>query len=288
MKKYVLRVENPETVMRWIVAETVSHGTLRNAYYDFVGSLVDALKLCMREPADITLHSYADLAATKLHLLDPAVSYLNLDSQDSYGIPLGVSRQFDFMTGTQIGITSRPGWEDLPRQIDAIERPDNKKLGIVEDDIFTGGTLKHMIAFLSERDINIETIVSGVSSTKTINGIPVHSALYIEPEQLLELTDPRDYIFGALNGGLVVTHMQQKTRVPYCAPFTDVGQRSSISVSKTKVFSQMVAEANITLHSTLQTLNIPAKMLYPERVLEAIHMNEIFSVGDLLKRIAHG
>ena len=50
----------------------------------------------------------------------------------------------------------------------------------------------------------------------------------------------------------------------------------------------MVAEANITLHSTLQTLNISVKMLYPERVLEAIHMNEIFSVGDLLKRIAHG
>lgn len=287
MKKYVLRVENPETVMRWIVAETVSPVTLQSAYYDFVGSLVDALKLCMREPADIALHSYADLAATKLHLLDPAVSYLNLDSQDSYGIPLGVSRQFDFMTGTQIGITSRPGWDDLFRQVDAIARTDNKKFGIVEDDIFTGGTLKHMIAFLSEREINIETIVSGVSSTKTINGIPVHSALYIEPEQLLELTDPRDYIFGAQNGGLVVTHLQQKTRVPYCAPFTDIGQRSSISVSKTTVFSQMIAEANRTLHSKLQTLDIPARILYPDRILEAIDMSGAFSIGDLLKKVLH-
>lgn len=273
--------------MRWIVADTVSRATLQSAYDDFVGSLVDALKLCMREPADVTLHSYADLAATKLNLLDPAVSYLNLDSQDSYGIPLGVSRQFDFMPGTQIGITSRPGWDDLSRQVDAIARTDNKKFGIVEDDIFTGGTLKHMIAFLSEREINIETIVSGVSSTKTINGIPVHSALYIEPEQLLELTDPRDYIFGAQNGGLVVTHMQQKTRVPYCAPFTDIGQRSSISVSKTTVFSQMIAEANRTLHSKLQTLDIPARILYPDRILEAINMSGAFSIGDLLKKVSH-
>lgn len=286
MKTYALRTEAPQNVFRSLLVSNISTDAIQKAYDNFLDSLCASLKNNSAEPVLIEIHSFEDLEESKKKLLDPNKKYLNFDSQSSLGgVQVGVSRKFSYKSGEQLGITSRPGYDELHDQLSDIVAQHGTKFGIIEDDIFTGGTLKVMIKAIQDAGAQVNSIVSGISSTRQIDDVAVDAAIYYTPETLLELTDPRDYIFGASDGGLVVSHFGRKFRVPYCSPLVDVAKRSSIDPKKANTFSLDILDANIKLHDCLKTSQLPARLFYPRVFFNDIGLDADISVIDMLKSI---
>lgn len=286
MKKYALRTENPQSVLGGLVQAGISPSKIKSAYDEFLRSLCLSLKNNSAEPVSIELHDYVELEKIKQKLVDQNKVYLNFDSQSSLGgVVVGVSRRFDYTSGEQLGITSRPGYDELNDQLSRIISEHGKNLGIIEDDIFTGGTLRVMIKAVQDAGAEVESVISGISSTHSIDNVPVNAAIYYKPETLLELTDPRDYIFGASNGGLVVSYLGRKFRVPYCSPLVDVASRSSIDPTKIKAFSSDILDANIKLHSRLKTPATLASNFYPLALLDYSKVDRDSTLLEMLNKL---
>jgi len=195
---------------------------------------------------------------------------------------VGVSRLFDFRTFQQLGISSRPGCNELNFQLKQLKHRLGPSVGIVEDDIYTGGTLRCMINRLRQNGVAVTSVIAGISAAKAINGIAVQSAVFYAPVSLLELTDPRDYLFGARHGGLVVAYHGQKLRVPYDAAFVDLATRSSLDPAHVDMFTQDMRAANYRLHQSIRTLDYPAALWYPEDVLRSLGLNPTCTLRTLL------
>ncbi len=168
MKIYSLRLEDPLAILGHLAKPTTNAQAIPDAYNKFITVLTEALEQYALEPVTIELHNYADLETCKANNLEKNAQYLNFDSQSKLGISLGVSRHFDFLTSKQLGITSRPAFAELDDQINAIIENHGKTFGIIEDDIYTGGTLRYMLDYLNNRGITVTSIVSGISSTKSM------------------------------------------------------------------------------------------------------------------------
>lgn len=288
MKTYALRTEDPQNVLRSLLVSDISINAIQKAYDNFVDLLCASLKNNSAEPVLIEIHSFEDLEESKKKLLDPNKKYLNFDSQSSLGgVQVGVSRKFSYKPGEQLGITSRPGYDELNDQLSNILAQHGTKFGIIEDDIFTGGTLKVMIEAIQNLGAEVDSVISGISSTRKVDDVPVKAAVYYNPDTLLELTDPRDYIFGASDGGLVVSRFGRKFRVPYCSPLVDVAKRSSIDPAKVKVFSSDILDANIKLHDCLKTSNLPARLYYPKVLFDDLSLDADITVVEMLVKLEH-
>lgn len=283
MKKYALRVEHASNILSSLNQHRLTEDKLEIAYDTYVKALIGTLKKNALEEVEIELHKFDELERIKKSYLDKSVKYLCLDSQSKLGIELGVSRLFDLVTGKQIGITSRPGYPDLEEQIDRIKRTHGYEYGIIEDDIFSGGTLYFIIDLLEKQGVKINSIVAGVSSTKKIGNLDVSAGVYYRADNLLELTDPRDYLFGAANGGLVVEFKGSKFRAPYCPPLTDVVARSSIDPNKSEIFSKQIRLANLELHKTLGSLELRADRFYPKELLQHLGLETDITIGQLIR-----
>jgi hypothetical protein len=286
MKKYALRTEDPQSVLGGLAQAGISPALVKDAYDEFLQSLCLSLRNNSAEPVSIELHDYIELEKIKKQLLDSNKVYLNFDSQSSLGgIAVGVSRRFDYNSGEQMGITSRPGYDELSDQLARIVNEHGNNFGIIEDDIFTGGTLRVMIKAIQDAGANVDSVISGISSTNEIDNVLVKAAIFYKPESLLELTDPRDYIFGVSNGGLVASFMGRKFRVPYCSPLVDVVNRSSISPTKVKAFSSDILESNINLHKSLGSFDILASNHYPKELLVKLNLGADISLGSMLSSL---
>lgn len=285
MKIYALRIEKPETVIGCLASNIITPNKLKTAYDKFILALVDAIHMCLREPVKVELHSFTQLEKQKSAKLNSTKKYLNFDSQSKLGIPFGVSRRFNYVTSKQIDITSRPGFDELVNQSKQVIALYGNEFGILEDDVYTGSTLKFMIDFLEKQGMVIHSVITGVSSTQLIDSHYIDTCVYYQPDDLLELTDPRDYIFGAKQGGLVVSLANKKFRVPYCAPFVNIAARSSIAPEKTSDFSKYVTQANIQLLADIGSLNLKALLFFPNEFFEYHNIEKHLSLEQLLNWI---
>lgn len=285
MKVYALRLESADKILGHLAATHLSPEAINDIYATFVKSLTEGIVSCAAEPVTIETHSSLELDDFRVSKLEASKKYLRIDSQATIGIPLRVSRCFDLDTGDQKGITSQPGSEELDDQIEDIITHEGKSFGIIEDDIYTGDTMRQTIAILRSHDITIDTIISAISSVRMLGSIPVLSAVYYDPEDLLDLADPRDFIFGAKYGGLVVSHKGIKARVPYCTPFVDIARRSSINPELVDRFSKVVISANIVLHQSLGSIDYPARLFYPSTVLYHYGLSKSDTLRDVFKEL---
>ena len=144
-----------------------------------------------------------------------------------------------------------------------------------------------MIEAIQNSGAEVDSVISGISSTRKVDDVPVKAAVYYDSDTLLELTDPRDYIFGASDGGLVVSRFGRKFRVPYCSSLVDVAKRSSIHPAKVKVFSSDILDANIKLHGCLKTSKLPARLYYPKVLFDGLNLDADITVAEMLVKLEH-
>jgi hypothetical protein len=283
MKIYSLRLEQPESILGHLAGDdTHASGKLKLMYAEFVSELREAISECAAERVRVEIHEFSKLEHAKRALMQAGKPYLCFDSQSSLGTPFGISRCFDMATGWRIGITSRPGFAELHDQISQYKQDHHGACGIVEDDIFTGGTLREAIELLGQAGIQVDTIVSGITTAKHVAGVPVLAAVTYEAANLFELTDPRDFVWGAHNGGVVVRCGALKARVPYDQAFADITERASIAPEKAALFTERIRAANLRLHQALGSASYQARMFYPVTVLEQAGFDPGRTLGQLL------
>ena len=138
---------------------------------------------------------------------------LSLDPFTEGEFSLGVSRLFE-LSGSQlksIGLINRPGTDLLEAQIARI--PKHVPLSLVEDDIGTGQTLSTIREMLKEHQIRDVRVLLQLASNKDYH----------------DVADCRDFLCGALMGGLVVRLPNDKiARVPYLWQPVRVTERARV------------------------------------------------------------
>lgn len=180
---------------------------------------------------------------------------ITLDSYDTTGAtPLKVSRHFSPGGVTQIGIGQRPGSPSIPEQLSAIHT--KKPIVLLEDDMFTGGTAQSVITLMQEKGFVIIKFIPGlqVSDTLQIRGVPIEAIEKYSSQEVLDVVDPRDFIFGCRDAGLVINDGKLLYRAPYISPWVDIAARASIPAEAAKTFSQDIINMNFEFYKKLDTV----------------------------------
>lgn len=235
---------------------------LERHYQDFVFNLSEILGRNFATYGETEIHLFDSNKIEKFqrnakrdgHVisLDPLITGNNI-------LSLGLSRCYLPGGTEEIGLTNRPGTPSLSEQISKIRGiiGTNTQVDIIEDDIYTGGSLMRIIDMLSAENIIVGRIIPGIQigkPAKIINrGIKITPAIqYVMSEgQGIDLGDPRDFMLGA--DGLV-TYFSKRIlgRLPYIAPFVDPHARLSINKNKTAQFSQEVIKLNLDFYEGLE------------------------------------
>ena len=126
---------------------------------------------------------------------------------------LNISRLFNISTYySESKIINRPNYKNINKQI-ALIPPGSYNL--IDDDTFTGNTIKNITILLNKNNIKINDYI--------------YINKYIKSD-LLDLLDCRDLLIGRTNGGLVVKLPNNKIcRVPYLLPYVYPSSKLSIS-----------------------------------------------------------
>jgi hypothetical protein len=255
----ILDASNPEAS---IDLEDVDQ--LWQAYLDSLCEIVEANV----SGVDLVVHELEDLEKTKAKLaLGATAVEVTLDSYDTRGrYPLGLSRWFDLETGTLQGIGSRPGYNSAVAQFAAMRRffgaTENKPLKVVlfEDDVYSGRTAVEAMRIAEENGIDVTEFIAGIQIAHESADTRIVAAEVYDPATTKELTDPRDFLAGTKQGGLVGVRQDKQgnyanpVRVPYAAPWVDVAKRASVDPDKVRQFSAGIALINMEFYDGLSEI----------------------------------
>jgi hydroxymethylpyrimidine pyrophosphatase-like HAD family hydrolase len=186
-----------------------------------------------------------DLEKMKLQVGQKIGAYktISIDPCIKGDINIGTSRIFLPGGTSDQGIGGRPGFQEISEQISKVPAGDYV---LIEDDIFSGGTIKNIIKTFLENGVAIKKIICGIQVGNSSLDIPVDSLQKYLAEEVVDLNDPRDFLAGAYGGGLVIKNPNGKlTRVPYVLPFVDSNARSSIPRESVCLFSKKVWQLNL-------------------------------------------
>jgi len=149
---------------------------------------------------------------------------INLDPMATGDIDIGLSRIFDLGGMSQLGYGPRPGWPPIADQIVAVP-PGIWRVN--DDDSFTGGTMRHLIAALGP----------GISVVE-------RSAATADDDDE-EIADSRDFLLASNDGGLVIELPDGSVgRAPYVLPYVDPTTRFGLAPDAAISFSVAVWDLN--------------------------------------------
>ena len=218
---------------------------LEIAWKDFISGLYKIFGWAFRdsdEKVEIISH---DLVKMQLQIGEKikTVKTISIDPCIKGDIDIRTSRIFLPGGIEDQGIGGRPGFLDISKQISKI--PKGEYI-LIEDDIFSGGTIKNIIKAFLENNVEIKGIICGIQVGNSVLDIPIDSLKNYSKEQVVDLNDPRDFLAGSYGGGLVIkTLTKGLIRVPYVLPFVDSNARSSIPRDKVNLFSKKIWELNL-------------------------------------------
>jgi nicotinic acid mononucleotide adenylyltransferase len=137
------------------------------------------------------------------------------------------------------------GLVQRPENINEINYNEIKKgkYTLIEDDIVSGFTLKHLKSNLP-KDVIIDNII--LLSNFNEGNI----------KNYYDVVDLRDFIVNMEYSGLVVNINDEILRVPYIMPYVDVTNRASIHPLKSIYFTKKILELNINLYNEIKNRNI--------------------------------
>lgn len=261
-KLYLLRNEGI-TALKAVREKTNSlHKRYDQLYQDlwnqFISDLCTLIQKSLRssQPIELNLHDALQLEREKEELIknNPVIT-LDSYSTLNHAEIIGVSRIFQPGGKTKIGIGHRPGYRSVKNQLQTIKNKyQNTRFILVDDDIFTGGTVREIIQMANMTGIEIERVVIGISLLNNNNfNIPVNAIYQYPLDEVLQLNDPRDFLFGAFEAGLVIKLSNSlHVRAPYMAPFVDVQALTGIPDEKARIFSLEVIKINESFFSNLE------------------------------------
>lgn len=263
--QFYMRHEGEWAVAHWIDIPGTDRDKISNAYRTFCTRLTAAFQAAFKnaEQTDET-----KVQIVPLHLKDQEEAFSKLTSGDlsdrrvisldpclTTSLNLAVSRCFQPLgIDDDCELLARPGSESLERQLSSINHqiraePDPTKIVLFDDDTFTGGTGRAVMAMLANLDLpsHVTEFVTLCDSKG-----PLARPVTEERHPRLDLIDCRDFLAGARDGGLVVKvptggigNLDEKlVRVPYVLPFVRPFYRASIPVGEELTFSRKVWKLN--------------------------------------------
>jgi hypothetical protein len=239
-----------------LVAERVKHSLLEE-YETFFHNLADSLRWGFSQKGTFELHVYdpneLDMSVRQRAIDMPTVSLDPLISHEVHS--LKVSRAYYLGGKKYIGQIARPGNPSLDVQAQQIaENVNGKPVCVVEDDVFSGGSISASLDALRAHGVTILKVIPGIQvgtpEKLTKSGLIVDPVVKyqttdgIDIFDRVDLGDPRVYLVGA--SGLVV-HLPngEYGRAPYILPFVSSTARSSIPAESEYGFALKVLQANL-------------------------------------------
>ncbi|MFG2939704.1 hypothetical protein [Streptomyces sp. NPDC048282] len=285
------------------VAEGVPAPALAESYHLFQRDVRSALRDGMRRSGDLEFH------LVDAHRLELAVrsrlgggTLISLDPLvERDVIPLRVSRGFLLGGRTSVGLVPRPGAAPIAAQIAAIpaDAP-GEGCTLIEDDVFTGGTISDVIRLLRAAGRRVRHVVPGIlldqAAQSGILGATVDPVLLYrtvgsgQDARATELADPRNFLLGL--SGLVV-RLPDGTwgRAPYWLPFVRTSARVGIPVDAENEFAFRMIEANIRFFARaerllLRTVRVADLSLAAQRLLMSLEAAQpLEPVRSVLERL---
>lgn len=133
------------------------------------------------------------------------------------------------------------------------------EVAIIDDVVFTGGTIVNAVDALAKRGIAVKKIIANVAMTAAINRL---SMLGIETvadrvyEDVIDEVCARDFLVGMPEGGRnVLLPDGQHACAPYIQPFGDTGNWASIPEDARENFSRRMLETSHAFWSEMENAN---------------------------------
>lgn len=242
---------------------TETQQILVQEYDCFFAGLVESFQWGYALKGDVEIHLYdphALEAMIKTKCSDPIISLDPLMHQEVHEFK--VSRGYYVSGRKDFSQIPRPGNEPLMLQAKNISDKIHGVLAsVVEDDIFSGGSVIASINALHDSGIHIKKVVPGIQVGKpeklAAMGIGVDPVVIYETSDgsnifdKVDLGDPRDYLVGG--SGLVVKLPNGGYgRSPYILPFVSVTARAGIPQELEKEFSLKVLQKNFGFFSRVE------------------------------------
>ncbi|MDP3646198.1 MAG: phosphoribosyltransferase family protein [bacterium] len=213
------------------------------AWREFLNGLLKAFNEAFAGDVTLVVRALSDMEAYVKQAVAGEKS-ISIDPCISGDVNLGTSRIFLPGGRKDCGVGSRPGFPSIVEQLSTISR--GTEFVLVEDDIFSGGTLQSIARILEAAGVKVVRSVCGIQVGDSRFTLPVEAIEQYKSEVVLDLNDPRDFLVGARGGGLVVqTADGALVRVPYVLPFVDTNARSSIPRGRVLDFSKEVWRLNV-------------------------------------------
>jgi len=249
--------------------------------------------------ADTLQWSYSSKGNFELHLYDP--NYLDESIRDkAHNIPIVsldslmhddvlehmVSRGYYLGGKKDFGQIARPGTDSLSQQANQIALSlKGAPAFVVEDDIFSGGSVIASLTQLKKNGVIINKLIPGIQVGKPSKllemGIPVDPVIAYETTDgtdifdKVDLGDPRDYLLGA--SGLVVKLTNGNYgRAPYILPFVSTTARAGIPQEIEKEFAAKVLQANLEFFNNVKVSIGKSILLKNMNSAFVVLMNEMF------------
>ncbi len=268
---YLVRTDGPVTAP---IAENISRRLDRNERDTRVLFAEQYDKFTTRLMEEL-LRGYEHRGTPEIHLYDwkeiedatrervGASDVISLDPLYKEGATsLRLSRGYYTGGLKSFGQVPKPQELNTADQLGGLSASGERRASIVEDDIFTGGSIGRIVDLLRDTGIEIDKVVPGiqVGSQKTLQkkGIMLDPVVSYEfdqatsqktadqPEAIydrVDLGDPRDFCIG-LSGLVVRLPNGDLGRAPYLLPFVSPHARATIPADQEREFSQRILQLN--------------------------------------------
>lgn len=231
--------------------------TLLAEYDTFFAKLADSLQWGFSSKGNFELHLFdpdeldksvrEKSAGVPIVSLDPLMNKGAFEHKVSRGYFLGGKKDF--------GQVARPVSSALSLQaLEIAAKLNNLPASVVEDDIFSGGSVIASLNELLNQGVNIHKVIPGIQVGEpeklSAMGLTVDPAVkYKTTDETdifnkLDLGDPRDYLLGA-SGLVLQLPGGELGRAPYILPFVSTSARASIPMEVEKDFALKTLQANL-------------------------------------------
>lgn len=208
--------------------------------------------------AEVFLSDLFELEKIKEEMLHgrPGISLDAYSQISSVVASLGLSRIFKPKGEVQIEIGHRPGYASVHEQLKTLKKTlPKEKYCLIEDDVFTGLTLKNVIQVLVNNGFDIFEAVVGLQVGEPQLKTPIKAIHSFPNGEVINVADPRDFLIGSYEGGLAIRLNNGKhVRAPYIWPFVNPTARVNIPKQKALAFSVEVFQLNRKVFEKIDAL----------------------------------
>lgn len=236
----------------------------REHYETFIEQLSHHLSKAFAPKGHIELHFFdPDVLDQQVRKKAGFLPIVSLDPLMDKGVhSLKVSRGFWLGGIHDHGQVNRPGSSSLALQAKEIKASvGDMPVCVVEDDIFSGGSVISALTSLREAGVHIKKLIVGIQVGTPMKldqmGIVVDPVVVYKSSDgsnifdKVDLGDPRDYLLGA--SGLVERLPDGSYgRAPYILPFVSTSARASISKELEAEFATRVLMSTVEFFSRVE------------------------------------